>query len=205
MALVLSDRVKVRSTSTGTGVFALENAVQGFQDFSVIGDGNETFYGIVDALGNWEIGRGTYTASGNTLSRDQVLESSNNYNLVNFSGGSKNVFCTFPASLALQVLDFVSGNYSGEFVGNVRGSVFADNSTLLVDGTSGSIPYSVLSNTPTIPADVGDLTDIGNLLSNDSYIPASPGDWDGTAPTLLSEAIDRLATLVKALNGGTGA
>ena len=56
MAIVYADRVKVRSRSTGTGEFELENSVDGFQSFDVIGDGNQTYYGIVDAAGNWEIG-----------------------------------------------------------------------------------------------------------------------------------------------------
>ena len=50
------------------------------------------------------------------------------------------------------------------FTGDLQGSVFADDSTLLVDGVNGVIPYSVLSGVPTIPTDVGDLTDTGNLL-----------------------------------------
>jgi hypothetical protein len=100
MPLVLADRVKVRSRTEGTGDFLLENTVYGFQDFTGIGDGNETYYGIVDNLGNWEVGRGTYTLSTNTLSRDTILESSNSNAKINFGQGSKNVFCTYPASIA---------------------------------------------------------------------------------------------------------
>jgi hypothetical protein len=98
MALILADRVKVRSRSTGLGDFTLENVVEGFQSFAAIGDGNETYYGITDLVGNWEIGRGTYTASGPSLSRDTVISSSNAGSKVNFATGSKNVFCTFPSS-----------------------------------------------------------------------------------------------------------
>jgi hypothetical protein len=98
MALILADRVKVRSRSTGLGDFTLENVVPGFQSFAAIGDGNETYYGITDLVGNWEIGRGTYTASGSILSRDDVISSSNAGSKVNFATGSKNVFCTFPSS-----------------------------------------------------------------------------------------------------------
>ena len=100
MALILPDRVKVRSHSTGTGAFTLEAAVEGFRTFSVIGDGNETYYGIVDYAGRWEIGRGTWTSSSNSLSRDTVISSSNSNNKVNFPAGGKNVFVTFPSSLA---------------------------------------------------------------------------------------------------------
>jgi hypothetical protein len=98
MALVVKDRVKVTTATTGTGTLTLGSAAVGFQSFSVIGDGNTTYYTITDAgTGAWEVGIGTYTASGTTLSRDTVLESSNSGNLVNFGVGDKDVFVTYPA------------------------------------------------------------------------------------------------------------
>jgi hypothetical protein len=101
MALVLKDRVKETSTTTGTGTLTLGGAASGFQSFAAIGNGNTTYYAIVDsAAGAWEVGIGTYTSSGTTLSRDTVLESSNSNNAVNFSSGAKDVFVTFPASVA---------------------------------------------------------------------------------------------------------
>jgi len=96
MALVLRDRVKETTTTTGTGTVTLAGASTGFQDFSVVGDGNTTYYTIVLG-GEWEVGIGTYTASGTTLSRDTVLESSNSGSLVDFSAGTKDVFVTYPA------------------------------------------------------------------------------------------------------------
>lgn len=104
MALVLADRVKVRSISTGTGAFTLASTVLGFQSFEAVGDGNETFYGIVDNQGNWEIGRGTYTLLTSSLSRDSIISSSNNDALVDFAAGGKNVFGTFPSSLAQSIV-----------------------------------------------------------------------------------------------------
>jgi hypothetical protein len=96
MALVVKDRVQETSTTTGTGTFTLAGAVTGFQSFSAIGDGNTTYYAIV--LGSeWEVGLGTYTSSGTTLSRNTILESSNSGSAVNFSAGTKNVFVTYPA------------------------------------------------------------------------------------------------------------
>jgi hypothetical protein len=96
MAIIVKDRVKETTTTTGTGTITLAGAVSGFQAFSVIGDGNETFYTIAGG-GEWEVGIGTYTSSGTTLSRDTVLDSSNSGSLVNFSAGTKDVFVTYPA------------------------------------------------------------------------------------------------------------
>jgi hypothetical protein len=102
MAFVVKDRVKVASTTTGTGTLTLGAAAVGFQDFSVIGDGNTTYYAIVDTTaGAWEVGIGIYTSSGTTLSRDTVLESSNAGALVDFAAGSKDVFVTYPAERAV--------------------------------------------------------------------------------------------------------
>ena len=102
MALVLKDRVKETSTTTGTGTLTLGGAAAGFQSFSVIGDGNTTYYAIVDsATGDWEVGLGTYTSSGTTLARSVVLESSNSGSAVNFAGNVKDVFVTYPAERAV--------------------------------------------------------------------------------------------------------
>jgi hypothetical protein len=102
MAFVVKDRVKVTTTTTGTGTLTLGSAAVGFQSFAVIGDGNTTYYAIVDsAFGTWEVGIGVYTSSGTTLSRDTVLESSNAGALVDFAAGSKDVFVTYPAERAV--------------------------------------------------------------------------------------------------------
>ena len=102
MALVVKDRVKSSTTTTGTGTITLGAAAIGFQAFSVIGDGNTTYYTIVDTVnGTWEVGIGTYTSSGTTLSRDTVLDSSNSGSLVSFAAGSKDVFVAYPAERAV--------------------------------------------------------------------------------------------------------
>lgn len=124
MPLVLKDRVKETSTTTGTGTLTLAGAAAGFQSFSVIGNGNTTYYAIVDsAAGTWEVGIGTYTASGTTLSRDTILESSNSGSAVNFGAGPKDVFCTYPAERA------VVGN-----VGYVENSATIDVSSTITSG-----------------------------------------------------------------------
>jgi hypothetical protein len=100
MALVLKDRVRETSTTIGTGTITLAGAVSGFQSFSNIGNGNTTYYTIAGGA-EWEVGLGTYTSSGNTLSRDTVLSSSNSNSLVNFSAGTKEVFVTYPANKSI--------------------------------------------------------------------------------------------------------
>ena len=102
MALVLKDRVKETTTTTGTGTVTLAGASTGYQTFAAVGDGNTTYYVITDpATGAWEVGLGTYTSSGTTLSRTTVLSSSNAGSLVNFAAGTKEVFCAYPAEKAI--------------------------------------------------------------------------------------------------------
>ena len=99
MALVFKDRVKETTATTGTVTVTLAGASAGFQSFSVIGDANTTYYTLVSG-NNWEVGIGTYTASGTTLSRDTVLESSNAGSKITLAGTS-DVFCTYPAEKAV--------------------------------------------------------------------------------------------------------
>ena len=101
MAFVVKDRVKETTTTTGTGTVTLAGASTGFQSFAAIGDTNSTYYTIAAQTGTeWEVGIGTYTSSGTTLSRTTVLSSSNSGSLVNFSAGTKDVFVAYPAELA---------------------------------------------------------------------------------------------------------
>ena len=101
MALKLNDRVKETSTTTGTGTLNLSGAVSSFETFVAgIGDGNTTYYAIVNRdEDEWETGLGTVTdASTDTLARTTVISSSNSDSATNFSAGTKDVFCTLPAS-----------------------------------------------------------------------------------------------------------
>ena len=150
MALVVKDRVQVTSTTTGTGTFTLGSAVSGFQDFSVIGNANTTYYAIV--LGSeWEVGLGTYTSSGTTLSRDTILESSNGGTAVNFSAGTKNVFVTYPAEEA--VYQDASGDaYAPQFAAS--NGLNVNNGTI---GTSYTFPTGYNS------VQAGDITISGSV------------------------------------------
>lgn len=99
MPLVVKDRIKETSLTSGTGTLTLAGASSGFRSFADIGNGNTTYYAIVDSsAGTWEVGIGTYTLSGTTLSRDTVLSnSSGTTSLINFSANSKDVFVTYPS------------------------------------------------------------------------------------------------------------
>ncbi len=100
MALVINDRVKETSTTTGTGTIDLAGAETGYEGFVAgVGNGNTTYYAIeLNSANEWEVGIGTVTdATPDTLSRDTIISSSNGDAAVNFSAGTKNVFCTLPA------------------------------------------------------------------------------------------------------------
>ena len=100
MPLIWADRVKETTTTTGTGAFTLGGAATGFQAFSAVMANSDTCYYSVAASGGseWEVGLGTYTSSGNTLTRTTVLASSNSGNAVNFSAGVKEIFLTSAAA-----------------------------------------------------------------------------------------------------------
>lgn len=129
MALVLADRVQESTTTTGTGSVTLLGAVIGYQSFSVIGNGNTTYYTIAGVgTSEWETGLGTYSTTGPTLARTTVLSSSNNNSLVNFSAGTKNVFVTYPASsanttLVPQTLTINNGASTITVLNNINGTL----------------------------------------------------------------------------------
>ena len=173
MAFVLNDRVKETTTSTGTGTINLAGAGSGFETFvSGIGDGNETFYCIINSsTGNFEVGIGTVTdATPDTLSRTTVLSSSNSDSLVNFGAGTKDVFCTLPAAKA--VVEDGSNNVN---IGN--------NITLggTVDGVDIATRDGVLTSTTTtanaaLPKAGGTMT--GDLIFGDG-VKIEIGDATG--------------------------
>ena len=100
MALVINDRVKVTSTTTGTGAMALGSAVTGFETFAQgIGNNNTTYYCIFNqGTTEFEVGLGTLDGTSANLTRTTVISSSNGDAAVNFTSGTKDVFCTLPAS-----------------------------------------------------------------------------------------------------------
>jgi hypothetical protein len=107
MALVLKDRVKETTSTTGTGAISLGGAVANFQAFSaVLSDTDTTYYAIIDVTNSdYEIGLGTYSSGGNTLARTTILESSNGGSAVSFGAGTKNVFIAYPAEKSVYLDD----------------------------------------------------------------------------------------------------
>ena len=181
MALVVNDRVRETSTSTGTGTINLAGAATGFETFVAgIGNSNTTFYSIVNSNGEFEVGQGTVTdASPDTLSRDTILSSSNSDSAVDFSAGTKDVFCTLPASR------FVPGK--------LEGTNFAD-SLLIGHATTGTLS-SAQDNTGVGIAALDAITsgdqntavgsDAGTSLTtagNNTLIGAQAGDAITGAP-----------------------
>jgi len=138
MALVLKDRVKETSTTAGTGTLTLAGAVSGFQSFAAVGNGNTTYYAIADSItGDWEVGIGTYTSSGTTLSRTTVLSSSNGGALVSFAANPKDVFVTYPSEKS------VYEDAAGVVVQQSFGAITATSAAL----TTGTITTAPVNNT----------------------------------------------------------
>ena len=136
MAFVLNDRVKETSTTTGTGTFDLAGAETGFESFvSGVGNGNQTYYAISnDGTNEFEVGIGTVTdATPDTLSRDTIISSSNSDAAVNFSAGTKTVFCTLPASRTPS-----AGMAAQTFV-NTHNSTISDDQTLVSGVLAGPV------------------------------------------------------------------
>jgi hypothetical protein len=174
MALVLKDRVKVTTTTTGTGTLTLGSAEVGFQDFSVIGNGNTTYYTIFDVgTGDWEVGIGTYTASGTTLSRDTVLSSSNAGALVDFAAGDKSVFVTYPAEKSsVSYKAAITANYTA----GVSEGVFANTSGGAFTVT---LPASPIAGDQVVISDAAATFGSNNLTvgRNGSTINGTAADW----------------------------
>ena len=151
MSLVLADRVRETTTSTGTGTITLGGAVSGFQSFSVIGNNNTTYYTISGGT-QWEVGIGTYY--GGTLARTTVIASSTGSKL-DLAAGSKDVFVTYPAEKSVNqdannrvLIPYTSGttNVGSLNVGNATGHTDSG----VIAGFTASEPlylYTSLQNT----------------------------------------------------------
>ena len=169
MALVLADRVQETTTTTGTGTVTLGGASSGYQSFAVIGNGNTTYYAIVDSTsGAWEVGIGTYTSSGTTLSRDTVLASSNSGSLVSFGSGSKNVFVTYPSERAVDTTGaqtLTNKTFTG-YTETVY--TLGTSGSLALDPANGTVQSCTLAGNPTFTDSISNGQSIVLYLVNGS-------------------------------------
>ena len=196
MALVVADRVKETTTSTGTGAITLGGAEPNFRTFSsVLSNADTTYYAIIDDTNlAFEVGLGTYASSGNTITRTTVLASSNSNNAVNFSAGTKDVFLTYPADKSvnrdasgnvsipaqgdLRLEDASGGQYVGLQAPSTVGSSLtftlpsADGSAgqLLKTDGSGNLSFTTINASPSFTA-----TASGALANGDKVILNSNG------------------------------
>ena len=206
MALVLKDRVKEQTTTTGTGTVTLGGAISGFDTFASVGNGNTTYYAIVSQSANeWEVGIGTYTASGTTLSRDTILESSNSDSAVNFSAGTKDVFVTYPADKSVYA-DAAGTVNTGAIAaasltlttdlavadGGTGASSLTDGGVLLGSGTGAITPMAVLTDGQMIVGDgTGDpVAESGATLRTSIGVDAA--GTDNSTNVTLAGSLDYL-------------
>jgi hypothetical protein len=157
MALVLKDRVKETTTTTGTGTLTLLGASTGYQSFSAIGNGNTCYYAISSTgVVEWEVGIGTYSSSGTTLSRDTILESSTGGGAIDLSAGTKDVYVVYPAEKGVW-LDASGNLVQNQFTSiNVTGTATINVATL----TSGTI-----STAPSASTDIVNKTYVDSIVA----------------------------------------
>jgi hypothetical protein len=216
MAIVVKDRVKETTAVTGTGTATLLGAANGFQSFAAIGNGNTTYYAIVNSEdGTWEVGTGTYSTTGPTLTRTTVYESSNSGSLVNFAAGIKDVFITYPAERAIYEepngntlidggpLTVVGSGVTGytsfsavlaELYGNVNSfaQMYAQN---LNDGTEASadlVAYNDLGDGLTNFVDVGINSSNYSSVTYPIFTPASAYLFNDGGEMFVGSATDDL-------------
>ena len=182
MALALYDRVQQTGSANTTVSFTLTGTVNGFQSFAVIGNGNTTFYSATDASGNWEVGVGTYSSTGPTLTRTTILSSSNSGAAVTFSG-SVTVFVTYPSEKSVN-LD-ASGNVSA--LGTVTSGVWNGTTIPVAYGGTGVTASSGANSV--VLRDSNSNTAINNFLNGYTAVTSAAGT---TVLTAASSYIQRL-------------
>ena len=187
MALILADRVKETSTTTGNGVFTLAGAATGFQSFAIVGNGNTTFYCIAgQGTSEWEVGIGTYASAGTTLTRTTVLSnrSATQPSALSFAAGTKDVFVTYPSEKSVN-LD-ASGNATAlgtpvAFTGtNITGTATAftasnvtTNANLTGEATSSGSNAVTLTNSAVIGKVItGYVSGAGAVAATDTLLQA---------------------------------
>jgi hypothetical protein len=168
MALILADRVQETTATTGTGTITLAGAVAGYQAFSSIGNGNTTYYAITNGA-NWEVGIGTYTLSGTTLSRDTVLSSSNAGAKISLTSLS-NVFVTYPSERAITegygTLPVANGGTGATIAATARTNLSAAASGANTDITSIALTSGTVSTAPASNNDIANKQYVDTVASS---------------------------------------
>ena len=184
MALVISDRVKETTTTSGTGTYTLGGAVTGFETFTAnLSDGDTTYYACTDNT-DFEVGLGTFTASGTTLARTTILASSNSGSAVNWSAGTRTIFCTLPAAKTV----FLDGSNVAN-ISNLKLASGATVTAILDEDTLSSDSATSLATQQSIKAYV------------DAQVTAQDLDFQGDTGGALSIDLD---SEVLDIAGGTG-
>ena len=218
MAFVLNDRVKETTTTAGTGTVNLAGAETGFESFVAgIGNSNTTYYAIVhQSLDEFEVGLGTITdASPDTLARTTIISSSNSDSAVNFSAGTKDVFCTLPASKAIveDASDNVAlgaaptiSNASGDLTLDVAGVIKldADGAEIQIkDGGTEIGAINMASSNLNIDAKVADKDIVFRGIDGSSDVTALTLDMSDAGRGVFTGGIDIVANKDIELNYGT--
>lgn len=183
MALVLSDRTQQTGTANTTVSFTLSGSVTGFQSFAVVGNGNTTYYSAFDATGNWEVGIGTYSTTGPTLTRTTILASSNSGTAVTFSG-TVNVFVTYPSSKSVN-LDG-SGNVSA--LGTVSSGTWQGTTVGVAYGGTGVTASSGANSV--MLRDANQNVAVNRLNQSNTAVSAAGGTTALTASSSYSQTLN---------------
>ena len=208
MALVLKDRVLETASAPGTGTVTLLGATAGYQTFSAaIGNANTTYYTIADQSGsNWEVGIGTYTTAGNTLTRNTVLSSSNGGALTNFNSGTQNVFVTYPSEEAVYNNGTSIVGPTGSSVAVANGGTGATtltaNGVIYGNGTSAVGVTAVGSTGQVLVGNTGAAPSWATVSS--SLVSSFSAGTTGLTPSTATTGAVTLAGTLGVANGGTG-
>jgi hypothetical protein len=207
MTLVIADRVKVTTSSTGTGSLTLGSAVGGYQTFASIGNGNTTYYAINSGV-NWEVGLGTYSSTGPTLTRTTVLASSNAGSAISVTSGSE-VFATYPAwalerSPNRHMVIAVSDETTALTTGTAKVTFRAPHAMFLYQIPRASVNTVSSSGNPTVDINVGGSSIFTTTLSIDANEKTST--TAATAAVLSTTSIaDDAEITIDIDTAGTGA
>ena len=182
MALALYDRVQQTGTANTTVSFTLSGSVTGYQSFAAIGNGNTTFYGSTDTSGNWEVGVGTYSTTGPTLTRTTILSSSNSGSAVTFSG-TVTVFVTYPSEQSVN-LD-TSGNVSA--LGTIASGTWNGSTIPVAYGGTGVTSSSGANSV--VLRDANQNVAVNRLNQANTSIAAAGGTTALTAASTYSQTL----------------